>query len=63
MKVTIYFDVYPWTNESSPNTIWPTCDPTIPKDVDVTRYKIQVEIPDPKKPDVVIDAVAEEVVK
>lgn len=57
MKVSIYFDVYPWT--SSPEEIFPfTKAQSVKLDDSVTRYRVDVEIPDPGQPDAVIHAEA-----
>lgn len=58
MKVDIYFDVYPYTN--SPEDISPTTHPW-EKSKDATRYKVSVEIPDPRNPDVVLNGEIEKV--
>jgi len=58
MKVDIYFDVYPWTN--NPEDISPTTRPW-EKAKDAIRYKVSVEIPDPKNPDIVLDGNTEKV--
>lgn len=55
MKVSIYFDVYPWT--SSPEEIFPFMKvQSVKLDDSVTRYRVDVEIPDPRQSDVVIQA-------
>lgn len=57
MKVSIYFDVYPWT--SSTEEIFPfTKAQSVKLDDSVTRYRVDVEIPDPARPDAVIQAEA-----
>jgi len=58
MKITLYMDVYPGM-ESNMATAW--ANPP-EKTMGNTRYVFDVEIPDPKAPDVVLPmAVAEKV--
>lgn len=59
MKVKIYFDVYPWTTGGQ--DIYFALIPSSTKSADATRYLVEVEIPDPAKPDVKIIAEAKEI--
>ena len=58
MKLSIYFDVEPWMTE--PECIFPTMTPQT-KSAAATRYRVDVEIPDPAKPDTIISGEAVEV--
>ena len=51
MKVKIYFDVFSWTTDST--SVFPTTTPGHKAD-GATRYRVDVEIPDPAKPDKVV---------
>ncbi len=60
MRVSIYFDVAPWM--TSPQQIFPACSqPMMKKPDDVTRYRIDVDIPDPALVDKIIKTEAVEV--
>jgi hypothetical protein len=56
VKISFYFDVWPWTRAadiiawSAPNS----------KLEGATRYRVDVEIPDPESPDVVLQGEAVE---
>lgn len=58
MNITIYFDVYPW-NKVGTDIIGATTTPS-KKDKDATRYRVDVTIPDPAKPDKVLTGQAEQ---
>ncbi len=61
MKIEIYFDVYPWMSQGK--DILPYSNPTYmsQKDKSATRYKVEVEIPDPYQVDIEIKQYATEV--
>lgn len=56
MKLSVYFDVFPWTTQEN------IYFQNIPADkpMNGTRYRVDVEIPDPKNPDVIIEGEANE---
>jgi len=54
MKLSIYMDVEPWMKE--PGHIYTFTDIGRTKSSNATRYRIDIDIPDPMKPDVVIEA-------
>lgn len=56
MKLSIYFDVYSWTTQDN---IWFQSIPA-DKPSNCKRYRVDVEIPDPKQPDVIMEAEAQE---
>jgi len=53
MKFSIYFDIDPWMTDA--NSVYPCLSPATTKRINSTRYRIDVEIPDPHKPDVVLE--------
>jgi len=55
MKVTFYFDVFSW---SKPGNVFASVDPS-PKAEGCRRYRVDVEVPDPGDPDVVIEGKAD----
>lgn len=59
MKVSIYFDIYTW---STPENIHPTTKPSESKLNGATRYRVDVDIPDPAKPDEIISGKIDEVI-
>jgi len=58
MKISIYFDVYPWTR--SIGDVFPTMLPGTKPD-NAKRYCVDVVIPDPAEPDLVTEGEAKEV--
>ena len=58
MKLSIYFDVEPWMK---PENIISFTVPYSEKSSSAKRYRVDVEIPDPVQPDVVIPGEAVEV--
>ena len=58
MKLSFYFDVYGYESEGM--DILASTKPTTKMD-SATRYRMDVEIPDPRKPDHVVKAEAVEV--
>jgi len=53
MKLSIYLDVEPWMNEQG--HFYPFTDLGRVKAKTATRYRFDVEIPDPMQPDVVLE--------
>jgi hypothetical protein len=53
MKLTFYFDVYPWSNPDLPGGIVASTNP-IAKPTGAKRYAVVVEIPDPRQPDAIL---------
>lgn len=51
MKLSFYFDIYPWTK---PNETIYASTSYEHKHSNVKRYRIDVEIPDPAEPDEII---------
>ena len=51
MKIKVYADVHPWT---TPENLFVTCLPSAKPDGAI-RYEIDIEIPDPKQPDVILE--------
>lgn len=58
MKLRLYVDVYPWTR---PEEYVVASTRPCEKILGTTRYAIDVEIPDPRKPDVIVTGAAVEV--
>lgn len=53
MKLSFYFDVYPWTKSS--DVIY-TSTLVERKQASATRYRIDIEIDDPAQPDKIVKA-------
>ncbi len=58
MKIEFYFDVYPWTTGKGDIVAFTS---PVEKEPNATRYKVEVDIPDPTKPDAIIEGNAVEV--
>jgi hypothetical protein len=56
MKLSIYFDVESWM--SRPEHFHPFTKPSTNKSKTAKRYRIDVEIEDPKQPDVIVESEA-----
>ena len=59
MKISLYFDVWPGIK---PELVYASGTPGV-VGVGTTRYRVDVEIPDPFRPELVIKGEAEEVIK
>lgn len=53
MRLSFWVDVFPWTD---PKSLFPTQQPVMPKPTDAIRYRIDVEIPDWRGEDSVVQA-------
>lgn len=58
MKLSIYFDVESWM--SKPEHFYLFTDSSNHKSKTAIRYRVDVEIEDPKQPDIVVEASAVE---
>lgn len=52
MKLSFYFDIYPWTK---PGTHIYASTSYNPKDSNAKRYRVDFEVPDPAQPDEIIN--------
>ncbi len=61
MKLSFYFDINPWDTENSLIYAYANVVSLNEKNPGTIRYRIDVEIPDPKSPDVIITGEAKEI--
>jgi hypothetical protein len=53
MKLFVYFDVFQWSSETNPPRVFTNLNPNLKAD-NAVRYKVEIEIPDPMKPDAIL---------
>jgi len=60
MKLSFYFDVYPWTKET--DIVYARTGVDSEKHSGAKRYRVDVEVEDPCQPDEIIQGTVKEVI-